>query len=87
MEFSMSITKGLGNQKHNNRTQKETTKNVNHDLTFLNVTLLDEDIRSIYHVLFDPSLKKYNAKQKRNDRKIKRLLLKDSKLKTRKAIS
>ena len=28
MEFSMSITKGLGNQKHNNRTQKETTKNV-----------------------------------------------------------
>ena len=70
MEFSMSITKGLGNQKHNNRTQKETTKNVNHDLTFLNVTLLDEDIRSIYHVLFDPSLKKYNAKQKRNDRKI-----------------
>ncbi len=26
MEFSMSITKGLGNQKHNNRTQKETTK-------------------------------------------------------------
>ena len=70
MEFSMSIIKGLGNQKHNNRTQKETTKNVNHDLTFLNVTLLDEDIRSIYHVLFDPSLKKYNAKQKRNDRKI-----------------
>ena len=71
MEFSMSITKGLGNQKHNNRTQKETTKNVNHDLTFLNVTLLDEDIRSIYHMLFDSSLKKYNAKQKRNDRKIK----------------
>ena len=34
MEFSMSITKGLGNQKHNNQTQKETTKNVNHDLTF-----------------------------------------------------
>ena len=26
MKFSMSITKGLGNQKHNNRTQKETTK-------------------------------------------------------------
>ena len=71
MEFSMSITKGLGNQKHNNRTQKETTKNVNHDLTFLNVTMLDEDIRSIYHMLFDSSLKKYNAKQKRNDRKIK----------------
>ena len=70
MEFSLSSTKGLGNQKHNNRTQKETTKNVNHDLTFLNVTLLDEDIRSIYHVLFDPSLKKYTAKQKRNDRKI-----------------
>lgn len=67
----MSITKGLGNQKHNNRTQKETTKNVNHDLTFLNVTLLDENIRNVYHELFDPSLKKYNAKQKRNDRKIK----------------
>lgn len=71
MKFSMSITKGLGNQKHNNRTQKETTKNVNHDLTFLNVTLLDENIRNVYHELFDPSLKKYNAKQKRNDRKIK----------------
>ena len=67
----MSITKGLGNQKHNNRTQKETTKNVNHDLTFLNVTLLDENIRNVYHELFDPSLEKYNAKQKRSDRKIK----------------
>ena len=61
MKFSMSITKGLGNQKHNNRTQKETTKNVNHDLTFLNVTLLDENIRNVYHELFDPSLEKYNA--------------------------
>ena len=71
MKFSMSITKGLGNQKHNNRTQKETTKNVNHDLTFLNVTLLDENIRNVYHELFDPSLEKYNAKQKRSDRKIK----------------
>lgn len=71
MKFSMSITKGLGNQKHNNRTQKETTKNVNHDLTFLNVTLLDENIRYVYHELFDPSLEKYNAKQKRSDRKIK----------------
>ena len=54
MKFSMSITKGLGNQKHNNLTQKETTKNVNHDLTFLNVTLLDENIRNVYHELFDP---------------------------------
>lgn len=70
MKFSMSITKGLGNQKHNNRTQKETTKNVNHDLTFLNVTLLDENIRSVYNELFCSSVEKYNAKQTRDDRKI-----------------
>ena len=70
MKFSMSITKGLGNQKHNNRTQKETTKNVNHDLTFLNVTLLDENIRSVYNELFSSSVEKYNAKQTRDDRKI-----------------
>lgn len=36
-----------------------------------NITLVNEDLKMVYHKLFDDSLKKYNAKQKRKDRQIK----------------
>lgn len=36
-----------------------------------NITLIHEDIKQVYHKLFDKALKEYNAKQKRKDRQIK----------------
>lgn len=71
MEMSMSIAKGNGNQKHNTRSQPHQPKNVDFSRTKNNVTVLHDDIRDVYHQLFDAALEKYNAKQKRNDRKIK----------------
>lgn len=71
MRLSMSITKGKGNQKHNTRTQTTKPKNVDFSRTKDNLVLADENIRDVYHQLFDSALEKYNAKQKRNDRKIK----------------
>lgn len=71
MEMSMSIAKGSGNQKHNTRTQPHQPKNVDFSRTKDNVTVLHDDIREVYHQLFDAALEKYNARQKRNDRKIK----------------
>ena len=41
------------------------------DRTKNNITLVHEDLKTVYHKLFDDSLKKYNAKQKRKDRQIK----------------
>ena len=36
-----------------------------------NITLINEDIKQVYHKLFDKALSEYNAKQKRKDRQIK----------------
>lgn len=69
--MSMSITKGRGNQKHNTRTQTAKPQNVDFSRTEDNITVIDENIKDTYHELFDSALEKYNAKQKRKDRKIK----------------
>lgn len=70
-KMSMSITKGRGNQKHNTRTQTAKPQNVDFSRTEDNITVIDENIKDTYHELFDSALEKYNAKQKRKDRKIK----------------
>ncbi len=70
-KMSMSITKGRGNQKHNTRTQTAKPQNVDFSRTEENITVIDENIKDTYHELFDSALEKYNAKQKRKDRKIK----------------
>ncbi|EGC04154.1 plasmid recombination enzyme [Ruminococcus albus 8] len=54
---------------HNNR--KFIAPNVNKDRTHENITLVREDIQTVYHELFDKALEEYNAKQKRKDRRIK----------------
>ena len=54
---------------HNNR--KFIAPNVDKSRTHENITLVYEDIQTVYHQLFDKALEEYNAKQKRKDRHIK----------------
>lgn len=54
---------------HNNR--EFIAPNVDKNRTHENITLVREDIQKVYHELFDRALEKYNAKQKRKDRRIK----------------
>ena len=59
---------GKGSVNHNSRKFK--VENVNGERSHLNIDYCNENIKDIYHQLFDEALKKYNAKQTRNDRKI-----------------
>ncbi|MBO6308200.1 MAG: plasmid recombination protein [Oribacterium sp.] len=54
---------------HNNRVF--IAPNVDKSRTHENITLVKEDIQTVYHELFDKALSEYNAKQKRKDRRIK----------------
>lgn len=67
---SCSITKGNGNINHNKRSNEKKLDNVDYDRTPNNIAYIDKDIREVYHDIFDDSIDKYNAKQKRKDRKI-----------------
>lgn len=69
MERTISFMNGEGSLGHN--TRAFITSNVDADRTKDNITLVNEDLKMVYHKLFDDSLKKYNAKQKRKDRQIK----------------
>ena len=59
---------GKGSLRHNSRTFH--AGNVDPERSNLNIVYCDENIRNVYHELFDEALEKYNAKQTRNDRKI-----------------
>lgn len=59
---------GKGSVNHNSRVFN--AGNTDPNRTHLNIEYINDDIKSVYHELFDDALKKYNAKQKRNDRKI-----------------
>ena len=54
---------------HNNR--EFIAPNVDKSRVNENITLVKEDIQTVYHQLFDKALIEYNAKQKRKDRRIK----------------
>lgn len=71
MKFSMSVTKGYGNQKHNMRTQERHPVNVDANRTVDNIVLRNDNMRDAYKSLFNESVSEYNARQKRSDRKIK----------------
>ncbi len=58
-----------GSVAHNNR--EFIAPNVDKSRTHENITLVREDIQTVYHELFDRALDEYNAKQKRKDRRIK----------------
>ena len=69
MERTISFMNGKGSIGHN--TRSFIADNVDASRTKNNITLIHEDIKQVYHKLFDNALDEYNAKQKRKDRQIK----------------
>ena len=59
---------GKGSVNHNSRKFK--AENVDGSRTHLNIDYCNENIKKVYHELFNDALKKYNDKQTRADRKI-----------------
>lgn len=68
MERTISIEVGKGSQAHNSRKFK--ASNVDAERTQNNVCYCNENIRRVYHELFDDAVRRYNDKQTRADRKI-----------------
>ena len=68
MERTISGMMGKGSVSHNMRAFR--AKNVDKERSKHNVEFCNSDIKRVYHDLFDDALERYNAKQKRNDRKI-----------------
>lgn len=68
MERTISGMMGKGSVNHN--TRAFTAKNVDKERSWDNVEFCHSDIKEVYHTLFDEALERYNAKQKRSDRKI-----------------
>ncbi|MGE6619599.1 plasmid recombination protein [Bacillus mycoides] len=76
MSMSVSLKKATNktNIKHNNRTMNEKEKKRNSHIdqsrSHENKYLVQKDVKELYQEEFGEVLEKYNAKQKRNDRKI-----------------
>ena len=68
MKRTISVMVGRGSVNHNSR--KFHAKNTDPERSHLNVTYCGENIKAVYHELFDEALERYNAKQTRADRKI-----------------
>ena len=68
LERTISGMMGKGSVQHNIRTFS--AKNVDKERSKDNVEFCNKNIKDVYHELFDGSLERYNAKQKRSDRKI-----------------
>jgi len=68
LERTISGMVGKGSVNHN--TRAFTAKNVDKERSRDNVEFCHSDIKEVYHTLFDEALERYNAKQKRSDRKI-----------------
>ena len=68
MKRTISAMVGHGSVNHNSR--KFHAKNTDPERSHLNVTYCQENIKAVYHELFDEALERYNAKQTRADRKI-----------------
>lgn len=68
MKRTISAMVGKGSVNHNSRKFK--AENVDGERSSLNIDYCNENIKDIYHELFDEALENYNAKQTRNDRKI-----------------
>ena len=66
---SISIELGKGALKHNSRIFN--TPNTNPERSHLNKEYINDDIKNVYHELFDEAVERYNTKQTRNDRKVK----------------
>ena len=69
MKRTISFMTGKGSVNHNSR--KFHAKNTDPERSCLNVEYCNENVKDVYHELFDEALERYNAKQIRSDRKIK----------------
>jgi cell division protein FtsB len=68
MQRTISAMVGKGSVNHNSRKFK--AENVDDNRTHLNIDYCNENIKKVYHELFDEALERYNYKQTRADRKI-----------------
>ena len=68
MKRTISAMRGKGSLSHNRR--DFIAENVDSSRTPLNIEYRNEDIRAVYHELFDDALARYNEKQTRKDRVI-----------------
>ena len=68
MKRTISAMVGKGSVNHNSRKFK--AANVDGERTCQNIDYCNENIKDVYHELFDGALERYNAKQTRDDRKI-----------------
>ena len=68
MKRTISFMTGKGSVNHNSR--KFHAKNIDSERSYLNVEYCNEDVKDVYHELFDEALVRYNEKQSSSDRKI-----------------
>ena len=68
MKRTISFMTGKGSVNHNNR--KFHAKNTDPERSCLNVEYCNENVKDVYHELFDEALARYNEKQTRSDRRI-----------------
>ena len=68
MKRTISFMTGKGSVNHNSRNFH--AKNTDPERSHLNVEYCNENIKDVYHELFDEALARYNEKQTRNDRRI-----------------
>lgn len=68
MKRTISFMTGKGSVNHNSR--KFHAKNTDPERSCLNVEYCNENVKDVYHELFDEALAWYNEKQTRSDRRI-----------------
>ena len=68
MKRTISAMVGQGSVNHNSR--KFNAKNTDPERSHLNITYCQENIKAVFHEMFDEALKRYNDKQTRADRRI-----------------
>lgn len=68
MKRTISFMTGKGSVNHNSR--KFHAKNTDPERSCLNVEYCNENVKDVYHELFDEALAQYNEKQTRSDRRI-----------------
>jgi len=68
LKRTISFMTGKGSVNHNSR--KFHAKNTDPERSYLNVEYCNENVKDVYHELFDEALARYNEKQTRSDRRI-----------------
>ena len=68
MKRTISFMTGKGSVNHNSR--KFHARNTDPERSYLNVEYCNENVKDVYHELFDEALARYNEKQTRSDRRI-----------------